>query len=78
MIQLLYDVFETEIIAHLYRGYTVLPPEGLVTNKSREIQFNTGIKREIWYMFSGMGSQWVGMGKYCYKNPRKFSTFSST
>ncbi|XP_043468912.1 fatty acid synthase-like [Leptopilina heterotoma] len=69
MIQLLYDVFETEITAHLYRGFTVLPPEGLVENKSREIQFNTGTNREIWYMFSGMGSQWVGMGEALLKIP---------
>ncbi|XP_043469513.1 fatty acid synthase-like [Leptopilina heterotoma] len=63
MLQLLYDVFETEIPAHLYRGYTLLPPDGLVKDKIRGIQFNSGFKREIWYMFSGMGSQWVGMGE---------------
>ncbi|XP_043468926.1 fatty acid synthase-like [Leptopilina heterotoma] len=69
MIQLLYDVFETDVTAHLYRGYTVLPPQGLVENKAREIQFNTGMQREIWYMFSGMGSQWVGMGEALMKIP---------
>ncbi|XP_043469511.1 fatty acid synthase-like [Leptopilina heterotoma] len=69
MLQLLYDVFDTEIPAHLYRGYTLLPPDGLVKNKTREIQFNTGLKREIWYMFSGMGSQWVGMGEALLEIP---------
>ena len=64
MIQLLYDIFETNIPAHLYRGYTLLPSRGLPEKKIREIQFITGAKREIWYLFSGMGSQWIGMGKY--------------
>lgn len=64
MVQLLSDLFEVNTPAHLYRGYTLLPPRGLPKTKVREIQFNTGIRREIWYLFSGMGSQWVGMGKY--------------
>ncbi|XP_051160074.1 fatty acid synthase-like [Leptopilina boulardi] len=69
MLQLIYDIFETEIPAHLYRGYTLLPPRGLAKNKTRDIQFNTGLKREIWYMFSGMGSQWVGMGESLMQIP---------
>ncbi|XP_051173561.1 fatty acid synthase-like [Leptopilina boulardi] len=63
MLQLMYDVFKTEIPAHMYRGFTLLPPKGLPKNKIREIQLHMDFKREIWYMFSGMGSQWVGMGK---------------
>ncbi|XP_043468880.1 fatty acid synthase-like [Leptopilina heterotoma] len=62
ILQLMYDVFETETPAHLYRGYTILPPRELLTNKTRKIQNCSGEKKEIWYMFSGMGSQWAGMG----------------
>ncbi|XP_043468900.1 fatty acid synthase-like [Leptopilina heterotoma] len=69
MLQLMYDVFETETPAHLYRGYTLLPPNGLVTNKTRKIQHFQGERKEIWYMFSGMGSQWVGMGEALLQIP---------
>lgn len=61
MLQLMNDVFETEIPSHLYRGYTLLPSHGLPKIKIREIQYNPGFKREVWFMFSGMGFQWVGM-----------------
>ncbi|XP_051173749.1 fatty acid synthase-like [Leptopilina boulardi] len=63
MLQLLYDVFEKPVRGHLYRGYTVLPLEGLQKTKIQGIELTSGIKKEIWYMFSGMGSQWIGMGK---------------
>ncbi|XP_043468869.1 fatty acid synthase-like [Leptopilina heterotoma] len=69
MLQLVYDVFETETPSHLYRGYTLLPSSGLLTIKTRNIQNFPGVKREIWYMFSGMGSQWVGMGKALLQIP---------
>ncbi|XP_051172618.1 fatty acid synthase-like [Leptopilina boulardi] len=69
MLQLLYDIFETEIPANLIRGYTLLPSKGLPKTKMRNIELNTSIKREIWYMFSGMGSQWLGMGKHLLHIP---------
>ncbi|XP_043463802.1 fatty acid synthase-like [Leptopilina heterotoma] len=70
MLQLLYDIFETETSNHLYRGYTLLPPTGLPKTKLRNIQhYVSGEKREVWYMFSGMGSQWVGMGKALLQIP---------
>ncbi|KNC21351.1 hypothetical protein FF38_13054 [Lucilia cuprina] len=50
----------------LYRGYNILKsknqtskPEGL----SRLVQYNDGVKYPIVWVFSGMGSQWVGMGR---------------
>ena len=30
----------------------------------RDIQEYSGMKRPIWFVFSGMGSQWPGMGTY--------------
>lgn len=47
MLQLLYDIFETEIPANLIRGYTLLPSKGLPKTKMRNIELNTSIKREI-------------------------------
>ena len=62
MLQLLYNIFETENIGHLYRGYTLLPPRGLLKTKQRKIEHNSGSDKQVWFIFSGMGSQWIGMG----------------
>lgn len=42
-----------------YRGYTLLNS----TDKTREIQMVSRDRRPIYYIFSGMGSQWAGMAK---------------
>lgn len=63
MIQLINDIFEVENVSHLYRGYTLLSPQRTLSSKYREIQYISNDKREIWYIFSGMGSQWTGMGE---------------
>ena len=62
-VRLLQDIFMEDISGHLYRGYTVLPPRGLVTNSPKEVQNYLGNKRPVWFVFSGMGSQWPGMGE---------------
>lgn len=66
MTQLIYNVFETENTGHLYKGYTLLPPRGLPKIKQRQIEYNSGSKKQIWFVYSGMGSQWVGMGKLLF------------
>lgn len=45
--------------AHHFRGYTVLNGTG----KGREIKRCVPEKRPVWYVFSGMGTQWAGMGR---------------
>ncbi|RUS75295.1 hypothetical protein EGW08_016938, partial [Elysia chlorotica] len=42
-----------------YRGATILNAEGEYT----EIQKCPSKAREVWFVYSGMGSQWVGMGR---------------
>ena len=46
---------------HPYRGYTIVNTTGdpLIT-----VQEASSGQRPVWYVFSGMGSQWNGMGKY--------------
>lgn len=39
-----------------------MPSHGLVQNKVREIENFVGTKRPVWFVYSGMGSQWPGMG----------------
>ncbi|XP_034230761.1 fatty acid synthase-like [Thrips palmi] len=56
-VRLLHDIHAEEIPGHLYRGYTVLGAE----EKYRDIQFFPGEPRPVWFVFSGMGSQWPAM-----------------
>ncbi|XP_058792836.1 fatty acid synthase [Phymastichus coffea] len=57
-ISLLHSVHALNISGHSYRGYQILGDA-----EEREISQTTGDKRPVWYVFSGMGSQWAGMGK---------------
>ncbi|KAK3091059.1 hypothetical protein FSP39_016810 [Pinctada imbricata] len=49
-----------------FRGYVILNSEDNV----REIQKCTSDKRPIWYVFSGMGSQWPGMARRMMAIPK--------
>lgn len=44
---------------HPYRGYTILNNQEAV----RELRRCAPDKRPVWYVYSGMGTQWVGMGR---------------
>ncbi|XP_018570431.1 fatty acid synthase-like [Anoplophora glabripennis] len=54
--QLIQDVFAKPILGHLYRGYAVLGQD-----VKQETEYHMGNKRQIWFVYSGMGSQWCGM-----------------
>ncbi|KAJ8720391.1 hypothetical protein PYW07_012434 [Mythimna separata] len=63
-IALLHKVFEFDIPGHTGRGYTILD-----TNEKNEtvsiaetMDYYPGMKRPLWFVYSGMGSQWAGMG----------------
>ncbi|XP_076103743.1 fatty acid synthase-like [Mytilus galloprovincialis] len=48
---------ETRNCSHIYRGFTILnadPQKQAVTRQEN---------RQVWFVFSGMGTQWCGMGK---------------
>lgn len=62
LIRLLHDIHREEISGHMYRGYMIANLK--TTNKNiREIEKYTDIKRPICYVFSGLGSEWPGMGQ---------------
>ncbi|CAH0395941.1 unnamed protein product [Bemisia tabaci] len=53
-------VFSQEIQNHMYRGYGIVSSDSAnVTIKSQRAD---GDQRPIWWVFSGMGSQWNTMG----------------
>ncbi|XP_033608867.1 fatty acid synthase [Cryptotermes secundus] len=59
-IRLMHDVHSSNISNHIFRGYTILPVD---EKPFHEIQLVDSTKRPIWFVFSGMGSQWSGMGR---------------
>lgn len=70
-IKLLHDIHAYTIPGHPWRGYTIV--KEISTAKSNEIDVDekfcrkteiySETKRPIWFVFSGMGSQWPKMGK---------------
>ncbi|KAF0755952.1 fatty acid synthase-like isoform X1 [Aphis craccivora] len=61
------DVFTNNIFAHFYRSYTIFP--ALDESRIDDIWNFSLTKRPIWFVFSGMGSQWHGMGADLMKLP---------
>ncbi|XP_075231646.1 fatty acid synthase-like [Lycorma delicatula] len=64
---LTHEVWNKDISGHLYRGYVIMPS----TDPSEREYMNVtgGKQRPIWFIFSGMGSQWTKMGTCLLKLP---------
>ncbi|XP_072934221.1 fatty acid synthase [Epargyreus clarus] len=69
-IRLWHAVHEEDIGGHVVRGYTLL---GSTPTKSvslaRDIQYFSGVRRPVWFVYSGMGSQWAGMATHLMRIP---------
>nr|QCW07581.1 fatty acid synthase 1 [Blattella germanica] len=65
-VYLMQDLQSIPTPGHIYRGYILLT-EGI--KKPRSTQPFSGHKRPLWFVFTGMGSQWPGMGKSLMKIP---------
>uniref|UniRef100_A0A1I8NSS5 Fatty acid synthase n=1 Tax=Stomoxys calcitrans TaxID=35570 RepID=A0A1I8NSS5_STOCA len=57
---LINDIHSKNIPLHYYRGYCVMDTKGSL---QREVLEYSEDKRPIWYIYSGMGSQWASMAK---------------
>ncbi|CAD6237323.1 GSCOCG00002250001-RA-CDS, partial [Cotesia congregata] len=68
-VRLLQDIYTEDIPGHLYRGYTILSRHTTKENRIRDTEHYPGAKRPIWFVFSGMGSQWPGMGTALLRFP---------
>ncbi|KAH8306769.1 hypothetical protein KR044_013279, partial [Drosophila immigrans] len=58
--QLLNDIHSKPIPLHYFRGYSVVSNKGSL---QREVLEFNDEKRPVWYIYSGMGSQWASMAK---------------
>lgn len=64
---LLYQIQEFQIPENIYRGFAVFEERG--ANKlppvclSEEIVFSEDVHRPVVWLFTGMGCQWIGMGR---------------
>ncbi|XP_023289558.1 fatty acid synthase [Orussus abietinus] len=67
--RLLHDVHLHDIPGHLYRGFVMMPPHGVAKNPIKVIDHYPGSRRPLWFVFSGMGSQWAGMGESLLRLP---------
>ncbi|KAJ1525320.1 hypothetical protein ONE63_010142 [Megalurothrips usitatus] len=54
--RLVQDAFSDDIRGYEYRSYVICPPEEADAEPPR------AEKRTVWFVYSGMGSQWAGMG----------------
>ncbi|CAG2059643.1 unnamed protein product, partial [Timema podura] len=64
-LSLLHDIYSRNVPNYNYRGYTIFGKD----NNHREIKRYENLKRPVWFVFSGMGSQWPGMGSKLLQFP---------
>lgn len=66
-VKLFHEIHSENIPGHIFRGYTLINKNS--EKKFRDIQYYSGEKRQVWFVFSGMGSQWSGMGSALMQLP---------
>ncbi|XP_015185811.1 PREDICTED: fatty acid synthase-like [Polistes dominula] len=66
--QLIYEITEKPFVHSVYSGYIIIP-ESEEANSEQSIELIPNNSRPIWFVFSGMGSQWTGMGESLMKIP---------
>ncbi|XP_045461517.1 fatty acid synthase-like isoform X2 [Harmonia axyridis] len=64
-VSLVQGVYSKPILGHLHRGYSLQGAEDVKC----ESETHLGNKRQIWFIYSGMGSQWAGMASDLMKIP---------
>ncbi|CAH0686078.1 unnamed protein product [Spodoptera exigua] len=70
-IALLHEIHNKPMAGHTCRGYTILD-----TNEkketvcvAKEVEYTDGVTRPVWFVYSGMGSQWATMGAELMRIP---------
>ncbi|KAM3963796.1 fatty acid synthase-like [Aphomia sociella] len=70
LVRLYHSIHNEDIVGHVVRGFTLL---GSTPTKSvslaRDMQYFSGVRRPVWFVYSGMGSQWAGMATELMRIP---------
>ncbi|KAI4497551.1 hypothetical protein M0802_007321 [Mischocyttarus mexicanus] len=71
LMQLLNDIMKKPIKNSLFRGYILMKSTEMAESEKvlEEITSTDEQSRNIWFVFSGMGSQWTGMSQSLMKIP---------
>ncbi|KAL6436122.1 hypothetical protein ACFW04_005722 [Cataglyphis niger] len=72
-IRLLHDLHADDIQGHPYRGYAIIESKASI-KMMKEIQHYSGKRKPICFIFSGIGSQWPGMGQALLQFPTFYKT----
>ncbi|XP_063548100.1 fatty acid synthase-like [Cydia strobilella] len=68
---LIQNIHSYKINGHLGRGFTILGTdnESKTTSLVEKAEYFDGGERPLWFVYSGMGSQWAGMGTQLMRLP---------
>ncbi|XP_075984126.1 fatty acid synthase-like [Anticarsia gemmatalis] len=66
---LLHNIHLLNVTGHLARGYVVLDKNNQTTCLAKKSEYFDDVKRPLWFVYSGMGSQWAGMGAQLMRIP---------
>ncbi|XP_075983866.1 fatty acid synthase-like [Anticarsia gemmatalis] len=67
---LLHNIHQTKISGHLGRGYVILDTkEEKTVGLAEKAEYFDDARRPLWFVYSGMGSQWAGMGAQLMRIP---------
>ncbi|XP_065212331.1 fatty acid synthase-like [Planococcus citri] len=67
-ISMVNDVFCKDMPYHIFRGYSIVSSD-ITYQKKNSFDVKGNKTRPVWFLFSGMGSQWNGMGEGLLKIP---------
>ncbi|CAH0713521.1 unnamed protein product, partial [Brenthis ino] len=70
LVRLLHGIHNEDVTGHVVRGYSLLgstPTKAI--SLAREVQYFSGVRRPVWFVYSGMGSQWAGMATQLMRIP---------
>ncbi|KAJ8713070.1 hypothetical protein PYW08_008374 [Mythimna loreyi] len=70
-LRLLHNIHERNISGHLARGFVILQTneEQKTVCLSQKSDYFDDVRRPLWLVYSGMGSQWAGMGTQLMRIP---------
>ncbi|CAK1590491.1 unnamed protein product [Parnassius mnemosyne] len=68
---LLHNIHQTKISGHVGRGFTILDTNAdqQTVSLCEKVDYFDNAKRPLWFVYSGMGSQWAGMGTQLMRIP---------